>query len=384
MRNSLSFIFVQMQGGKTEKGTGGGLVFLEFLARSLLKSGIKVYAITNSYDKYGFDFLGNNRFVVNFKVNNNEKISMFFFDGKTMKDELSRIITKLPKNSIFIYVDPFPRDIISAYYIKHHLRRNVIITMHHITPSIFFHPFKRGLLRSFMAWAISIFALYVIKTQEIPTFLYNKRIATSTGWNLGNLIMEMPATVENVIKTSENKNGHIACFIGRLNPNKGIADLIYSWKLVNKSIPDAMLYLMGGDLGNGKYQKLINLLNLSDTIKITGYLLGEEKNKIMSMASLLVFPSYEEGWSLAVMESINSGLLPILYDIPAYDYVCNSEIKIPPGNIKEFSNKIVYFFENPDKIKSIVKELQICNKKYSNEYVYNVWLNQIMEKFNSI
>ena len=154
---------------------------------------------------------------------------------------------------------PFPRDIISAYYIKHYLRKRIVITMLHITPSILFHPLKRGFLRSFVAWSISILALFVIKTQQIPVFMDNKRIAKSTGWNLHNLLMEIPLTVSNVIKPPENKHGHIACFIGRFNPNKGIVDLIHSWKAVYQNIPNAILYMIGNDLGNGKYQKLINI-----------------------------------------------------------------------------------------------------------------------------
>jgi poly(glycerol-phosphate) alpha-glucosyltransferase len=231
---------------------------------------------------------------------------------------------------------------------------------------------------------MSVYALYVIKIQQIPGFLDNKRIAKSTKWNLDHLLMEMPLTVQNPMKNSKNKYGHIACFIGRLKPNKGVADLIYSWKLVIKSIPDAKLYIIGADVSRGEYQKLINKLNINNSIKITGYLLESDKNHIISMSSLSVFPSYEEGWSLAVMESINSGLLPILYDIPAYDYICNDEVKVTPGNIDKLSNKIVYFFENQEKAEVIVKKLQICNKKYSKDYVFDLWFNQILEKFNLI
>ena len=382
MDNNFSIVFVQMQGIKTEKMIGGGLTFLELLARNLIKRNIRVYAITNSRDKYGFDFLANNRFIANFNTNPNGLLSMFFFDYTTMKNELHRIIDKLPKNCIFISVDPFPRDIFSTYYIKRYLQQNTIITMHHITPSIFFHPFRRGFSRTIIAWLMSVFALFIIKTSQIPVFLDNKRIAASTGWRLDHLLMEMPLTVNIPIKNPNNKYNQIACFIGRLNPNKGITDLIYSWRLVNRSIPDAKLYIIGGNVAKDKYQKLLNRLNMNNTIKITGYLSESEKNQIISMSSLFVFPSYEEGWSLAVMEAINYGLLPILYDIPAYYYVCNDKIKVPPGNIKELSTKIVYFLNNPEKVANTVRILQMCSKKYSEDYVFDVWFNQIKEKFN--
>lgn len=382
MNNDITIVFLQMTGSKDEKGTGGGLIFQEFLARILIERDIDVYAITNPSDKFGFDFLNNKRFVANFHTNRNKILSFFFFNYKAMREELRKILIELPENLIFVTTDPFPKDIFAAYYIKHYFKRNIIITMHHITPSILFHPLKRGVIRATIAWIISIFALYVIKTHNIPIFLDNKRIAKSTGWRLNNLLMEMPLAVENSTIIPTNKDKFIACFIGRLSKNKGIIDLIYSWKLVNKNIPEAMLYIIGSDLGYGKYQKLINKFNLNKTVKITGYLNEKDKNEIISRSTLFVFPSYEEGWSLSVMESINSGLLPIIYRIPAYDYVCDNEIKIRPGNIKELSNKIIYFFTNAAKTKNIILKLQNCNEKYSKDYVFNIWFNQIKDKFH--
>ena len=379
MKNTI--VFVQMYGGKGSTGSGGGLVSQETLAKYLIEKNFNVYAITNPSDKYGFNFLKDKRLIAHFKDSNNTAINTFLFNYKLLKNELFRIIKDLPKNSIFISVDPFPQDVIAAYYIKHKLKRNVIITMHHITPSIFFHPFRRGVLRLFIAWSISIFALYIIKTQSIPVFLDNKRIAKETGWNLNNLLMEMPLSTESNIMPLKNKNGFVACFIGRPTKNKGIIDLILSWMYVIKSIPSAQLYIIGNDSGNKKYHKLIDKFNLTGSIIITGFLDKNDKNEIMSRSKLFVFPSYEEGWSLAVMEAINSGLLPIIYNIPAYDYVCNSDIKVKPGDIKNFANKIIYFFQNEVKTNDLILQLQECNKKYSTEYVYNIWINQIYEKF---
>ena len=44
MKKSVStVVFIQMVGAKTDSGTGGGLVFQEMLANSLIERGIKVY-----------------------------------------------------------------------------------------------------------------------------------------------------------------------------------------------------------------------------------------------------------------------------------------------------------------------------------------------------
>ena len=77
------------------------------------------------------------------------------------------------------------------------------------------------------------------------------------------------------------------------------------------------------------------------------------------------------------MEAIDSGLLPILYNIPAYDYVCSNDIKLKPGDITLLAAKIIYFLENVSERQKIVRRLQVCNGKYSVEYVFNRWIRQI-------
>jgi glycosyltransferase involved in cell wall biosynthesis len=108
---------------------------------------------------------------------------------------------------------------------------------------------------------------------------------------------------------------------------------------------------------------------------------GDEKRKLLESASLFTFPSYEEGWALSVMEAVNLGLLPILYDLPAYDYLCSREIKGRAGDIQGFAERIIYFFEHPDLSRSILYQLQNCIRKFTDDYVFKTWLKQISEHY---
>ena len=86
MKESVStVVFIQMTGAKTDSGTGGGLVFQEMLAKSLIERGIKVCAVTNPIDLYGFQFLDENRLVAKFSKSFSGAIGLFIDSDGMLK-----------------------------------------------------------------------------------------------------------------------------------------------------------------------------------------------------------------------------------------------------------------------------------------------------------
>ena len=247
----------------------GGLVFQEMLANSLIERGIKVYAITNPNDLYGFQFLGKNRLVARFSRSSSGAIGLFIFERKKLKNELRSSASNFPKDTLFVTIDPFPADIFAAKVLRRY-NQKVVVTMHHITPSPLFHPIKRGPLRSFIAWLISLNALLFIKTANIPFFLDNKRIALELGWKFDKNLLEIPLALPAYGRRNVEGTKQYACFVGRLAKNKGIADLIHAWNVVNKQVPEAILHIIGTDFGNGRYQRMIERYAMQDSIVITG------------------------------------------------------------------------------------------------------------------
>lgn len=370
-----------MTGAKTDSGTGGGLVFQEMLAKSLIERGIKVYAITNPFDLYGFQFLGKNRLVARFSKSSSGAIGLFIFERKKLKIELRSFAPNFPKDALFVTIDPFPPDIFAAKVLRRCGQR-VIITMYHITPSPLFHPIRRGPLRSLIAWLISLNALLFIKTANIPFFLDNKRIALELGWKFDKNLMEMPLALPAYVRRRAEGTKKYACFVGRLAKNKGIADLIHAWNVVNKQVPEAVLYVIGTDFGGGKYQKMIDKYAMQDSIVITGFLDGETKEKILKECSVLMFPSYEEGWALAVMEAVDMGLLPVTYGLPAYDYICADSIKVRISDISSFASTAAYYLTHENERIELVKRLQNCISSYTMDRVIDVWIKQVNDYFS--
>ncbi len=372
-----NIIFVQLTGFRGKSGTGGGLEFYERLARYLVTIGENVYAITNNLDDYGFLFLGKHRFIADFRNKKEGAFSIFFFDRKRLKNEMKRICRSFDINdSIFVTVDPFPMDIYGALILKR-LGARVAVTMHHITPSPLWHPIRRGITRVIPAWLISVLALISAKLFDIPVFLDNKRIAKSTGWNIDKLY-EFYSALEHYDLKDCRKTKNIV-FVGRLSHNKGTIDLIKAFALVTKVIPEARLFMVGSNFLKSETERMIKKYSLRDKIIFTGYLDDQLKDAILDEASVMLFPSYEEGWALAVMEALDRGILPITYNLPAYDYLGKEAVKAKPGNIKELSSLTIYYLNNEKERCRKVKEMQRSISSYTIDFVAKHWLNCIYQ-----
>lgn len=380
-KSESTVVFIQITGSKTDNGTGGGLVFQEMLAKTLIGRGIKVYAITNPFDLYGFQFLGQNRFVARFSRPSSTTFGLFIFERKKLKAQIRFLASNFPKKTLFVTIDPFPQDIFTAKVLRRY-GKMVIITMYHITPSPLFHPIRRGPLRSLIAWLISLNALVFIKMANIPFFINNNRIAHELGWKFAQNQLEMPLALPSYVRRRPKRTKQYACFVGRLAKNKGITDLIHAWELISKKVPEAVLHIIGTDLGNGKYQRMINKYKLNDSIIINGFLDSETKEKILKECAILIFPSYEEGWALAVMEAIDTGLLPIIYDLPAYDYICVDSIKVKISDISGLASKAVYYFTHMDERLALVERLQECVSSYTMDRVTDLWIKQVNNYFS--
>jgi glycosyltransferase involved in cell wall biosynthesis len=223
--------------------------------------------------------------------------------------------------------------------------------------------------------------LFFIKFFNVPFFLDNKRIAKKLGWNFKDDLMEMPLSLPKYFNIKNNELSKCVCFVGRLSKSKGISDLIKSWRIVVDKVPESLLYIIGTDNGNGMYQKMIHKYKLQDSIIITGFLSYEEKMEIMHKCSIFTFPSYEEGWALAVMEAIDMGLLPVVYDLPAYDYICTNKIKVKISDRRKLALLTIHYLLNDNERLHLVEKLQNCILHYTEEVVINEWLDQVSKKF---
>jgi glycosyltransferase involved in cell wall biosynthesis len=101
----------------------------------------------------------------------------------------------------------------------------------------------------------------------------------------------------------------IVAFVGRLDRDKGIFDLVDAAATVVKSVPDAQFWIAGKGQHEDELRSKINELGLSEYFKLLGHL--SNVWDLLVTADVFVYPTHHDAAPLAPMEAVIAGL-PVL------------------------------------------------------------------------
>ncbi len=176
-----------------------------------------------------------------------------------------------------------------------------------------------------------------------------------------------------------SKRRYLACFIGRLHPQKGVINMVEIWKKVTNKIPNAKLAIIGnGDL-RAQLKRKIKDLKLNSNIELLGFLDGKEKNKIFRQSAIVVHPATYDSGGMAAAEAMAWGIPGIAYDLESLKtYYPKGMVKTPCFDQNEFAKNIISIF---------------CNQSYYNKMSQEAsslireqwqWPNRAREIYNQI
>lgn len=94
--------------------------------------------------------------------------------------------------------------------------------------------------------------------------------------------------------------------VGRLTPVKNHSHLLRTFQVIHGSLPGSKLVLVGRGESEQEIKNLVDELGLSDSVIFTG--VRDDVPALLSAFDTLIFPSFKEGLSLAVIEAQASGL----------------------------------------------------------------------------
>jgi D-inositol-3-phosphate glycosyltransferase len=110
----------------------------------------------------------------------------------------------------------------------------------------------------------------------------------------------------------------ILLFVGRIDPLKGIEQLIKTVPLL-KNIYNLKLIVVGGDENSKaeleELQKQAAELNIGDSITFQGMVKQEQLPYYYSAADICVVPSYYESFGLVALESLACGTPVVAADV---------------------------------------------------------------------
>jgi glycosyltransferase involved in cell wall biosynthesis len=143
-------------------------------------------------------------------------------------------------------------------------------------------------------------------------------------------------------KYNINQDYKIILYVGRINIDKGLFDLVKSFNYIKRDFPKTSLIFVGPEDGLS-IEKIKNLVK--DDFKKDFYYFHFTKNpeEFMNLADVLCLPSYREGFGQVVIEAAACKLPAVVSNIYGLkDSVKNnfSGFSFKSGNIKDLSRKL--------------------------------------------
>lgn len=157
-------------------------------------------------------------------------------------------------------------------------------------------------------------------------------------------------------------------YIGRLNKDKGVGELLSAYRGLLHSHKNTRLFLIGmEDNTNSPDKELIEWAKNCEQVYITGYQPSGEVAKFMSACDLLVHPTYREGISVVLQEAMAMKLPIITTDVPGPSEVIEdgiSGVLVPSHSDKALLDKMLELMENKELCHSFAENGRERAEKY--------------------
>lgn len=381
MENIIIFLNAFWNNGK---GTTGGDQMLKEIFSRIRQNFDEVYCYTSND---GMNFLNEKIMQVQYKNN-----WQLLTSKSVLISYIARTIFALKclsqKNIQIIYSgsDFFP-DVISAFLYKLlYPKTKWVQSIFHIYPNWQTRPGNK--IRNLVGEYLQEFSFLLIKRADIIININNevKRELISKGFTETKILINTPGIDVNYltnIQCDDTTPKYQAVYLGRLNPSKGIFDLVKIWQLVVNEIPSARLAIIGnGDENiNSQLLKLITKANLTRNINLLGYLERDEAFRIIKNSDVFVFPSHEEGFAIAIAEAIACETPVIAWDLSVYNEIFeNHIIKIKKTDIPVFAKSVAEIILNPNIYADRITNAKKFIKKYNLEKVAKRHLEILTKK----
>ena len=214
-------------------------------------------------------------------------------------------------------------------------------------------------------------------------FLFDNKIALKNGKILGNGSIAGIST--KLFKPSMNerkkqrkklnipKEEWVFMFLGRLNKDKGVIDLIRAFCLIDQTKNNCSLYLVGNDEEKiqNKYKSFSNKI----------FFIPHEKfpEKLIQACDTFCLPSYREGFGISAIEA-SALKKPIIcsriYGLNETVVEDLTGLKHEVGNIVKIQSKMEYALLNPSKMKKMGENgRKYVEKNFNEDILLNAWKN---------
>lgn len=147
--------------------------------------------------------------------------------------------------------------------------------------------------------------------------------------------------------TGITKDEKIVLFLGRITMQKGPEYFLQAAKKVLQVMSNVKFVMVGsGDLMHRAIEMAAEL-GIGQKVLFTGFLRGEDVQKIYKMADLYVMPSVSEPFGIAPLEALDNDVPVIISKQSGVSEVLVHALKVDFWDVNEIANKIVAVLKYP-------------------------------------
>lgn len=172
-------------------------------------------------------------------------------------------------------------------------------------------------------------------------------------------------------------------YVGRLDEKqKYLSLLLKVWKIIQERLPDWNLIIVGDGPSAAQYHSIVRTQNIKNVI-FTGF---SNPKSYYEESSIFVMTSRFEGFPMSLVEAMQYGCVPILFNsFAAVDEIVDnnqSGIVVPAFDLNKFCDAILFLANHPKKREEMKNKALYRAKNWSVEKVGEMWLNLFNDLWN--
>lgn len=175
--------------------------------------------------------------------------------------------------------------------------------------------------------------------------------------------------------SDEKKDKNLGIFVGRLTTQKGILDLVRIASLVHGYNNKFHLMVIGDGPDRAQLEAEVRKYNATSYITLRGFVGETEKYALMKRAQFFIFPSYEEGWGIALAEAMYAGCNCICYKLNHYEGIFAQYPKYASlGDVEGMAKLVISNYKEPSSSSQSRFIAKYDSKKVVNSILANLAL----------
>ena len=136
-------------------------------------------------------------------------------------------------------------------------------------------------------------------------------------------------------------------YVGRLAAMKGVDTFLRAVARIAPTFPDVLFVVAGEGPEYGRLVQIAARLGVGDRVMFLGKVTEEERDVLLSGASVFVLPSVVEPFGIAALEAMAAGVPTIVSKTSGVAEVSSSTFRVDFWDVDEFASRIAELLEYP-------------------------------------